>query len=161
MKSLRKYITSSTGFTFLVVAATGLYFKLFTKTKMLEEIHGWVGILMLAFALLHLYQNWGSFQNHLKDKTTWLTLVPILIIIGIFSFSGTGPSNKMGPKEVMVNLMSSRLITVSEVFKQNPDEVLIKMRDAGLTINSGEQKIDEIAKLNNKKPDEILIFFKK
>lgn len=159
MNACRKYITSGTGFAFLVVAGTGLFFKLFFKNHALEEIHGWVGILMLIFASLHLYQNWKSFTNHLKDFKTWLNLAPIAIIIALFSF-GESETNQIGPKQVMGNLFSSNITVVSQVFKKDPEAVLLNMKNSGLTIDSSSQTLSKVAEDNKKKPQELLVYFK-
>lgn len=158
MNALRKYITSGTGFAFFVVAGTGLFFKFFFKSHALEEIHGWVGILMMVLALLHLYQNWKPFLNHLKDFKVWLNLVPILIIIALFSFGGN-ESTQISPKLVMGNLVNSKVSTVAEVFKQETESVLVKMKNNGLAIDSATQTLSEIAEKNQKKPQDLLVFF--
>lgn len=159
MNAFRKYITSGTGFSFLVVASTGLFFKFFFKSHALEEIHGWVGILMMILAILHLYQNWKAFLNHLKDLKVWLNLIPIVFIVALFSL-GESDNNQIGPKQVMGNLFSSNITVVSEVFKQNPENVLLKMKNGGLNIDSSAQTLSEIAEENQKKPQDLLIYFK-
>ena len=55
--------------------------------------------------------------------------------------------------------MNSKISIVAEVFKQETESVLVKMKNNGLAIDSATQTLSEIAEKNQKKPQDLLIFF--
>ncbi len=160
MNNLRKYFTTATAFSFFLVGGTGLYFKIFSKNHTLEEIHTWVGIMMVIAALVHLYQNLKSMTNHLKQIGVYLTLIPILIIIGIFTLGGEKEDRGINPRMAMEKLVQSKVVTVSEVFKKQPQDVLLAMKNDGIESTSADQTLEEIAQNNHVAPPKVLSYFK-
>jgi cadmium resistance protein CadD (predicted permease) len=160
MNNLRKYFTTATAFSFLLVGGTGVYFKLFSKNHTLEEIHTWAGIMMVLVALVHVYQNFKSMINHLKQSMVYLTLIPLFIIIGIFTFSDSKEERGINPKMAMERLVQSKVTTVSEVFKKQPQDVLLAMKNDGIESTSADQTLEEIAQINHIAPPKVLSYFK-
>ncbi len=76
MSKFRRFVTSGVGLTFLVVGATGVLFQFFFKTRPLVQIHAWLGVAMVAAALIHILQNWRSLLSHLRDWRVYLLLIP-------------------------------------------------------------------------------------
>ncbi|MBN8711839.1 MAG: hypothetical protein BGO12_15735 [Verrucomicrobia bacterium 61-8] len=106
MNRFRRFVTSGVGLTFLVVGATGVLFQFFFKTRLLVQIHTWLGLAMVAFALIHILQNWRSMLGHLRDWRVYSLLIPAGLAIWYISLqphrdgrremAGRGPRTEEG-----------------------------------------------------------------
>lgn len=168
MNKYRKFITTSVGFTFLVVGATGVIFQFFFKTPVLEHIHGWLGVAMVAAALLHILQNWKPLQNHLRDGRVFLLLIPIVAVIALLTFGigqkekgGRGAGGKVSPRDLIGKLAQAHASDVAKVFGKDVTAVLSKMKGDGLQADSPEATVQELAQGNRQSPEGILVYFVK
>jgi len=156
----RKFVTTSVGFSFLVVAVTGVIFKFFFKTRPLEDIHGWLGVTMVAAALLHIIQNWKPLQNHLRDWRVFLLLVPICSVMVFFGTQQEAKS-KLNPKQVVRKLANASSADLAKVFGKEPDSIIAFMKKDGLQVDSSDETVKSLAEKNNTSPDNILSCFVK
>ncbi len=157
----RKFVTTSVGFSFLVVAVTGIIFKFFFKTRPLEDIHGWLGVAMVAAALMHIIQNWKPLQNHLRDWRVFLLLVPICSVMIFFFRTQQEVKSKLNPKQVVRKLGNASSADLAKVFGKDPDAVIALMKKDGLQVDSSEETAKDLAEKNKTSPDNILSYFVK
>lgn len=150
--STRKYFTSLVAFSFLVVGGTGLYFKLFSKNHTLEEIHTWIGIIMVVAAIVHLIQNMKSMLIHLKQLKVYLLLIPIFIIILVFSLEGAKEPKGLDPKAISRKVLEAKIIQIAPLFNKSPEEIVYKIKNDGLSVSNSEQSLSEIARNNHQPP---------
>ncbi len=109
MNKFRRFVTSGVGLTFLVVGATGVLFQFFFKTRPLVQIHAWLGVAMVAVALIHIVQNWRSMLGHLRDWRVYSLVIPAGLAIWYVSqhshkegrreMAGRGPRTEEGRGE--------------------------------------------------------------
>lgn len=166
MNKYRKFITTSVGFTFLVVGITGVIFQFFFKTQVLEHIHGWLGVAMVAAAILHILQNWKPLQNHLRDGRVFLLLIPVVAVIALLTFGlgqkekgGRGEGGRINPRDVMGKLAQAHAADIAKVFGKDVSAVLSKMKTDGLQADSADATVQELAQNNHKSPEGILVYF--
>jgi hypothetical protein len=161
MNKYRKFITSSVGFTFMVVGFTGIIFKFFFKTHPLEEIHGWLGTAMVAAALFHIAQNWGPLKSYLRQASVLALLVPVVLVIAFFSFAPAENGRGPNPKEIVRKLSHGKTSDVAAAFGQDVNRVVSSMQNDGIQVASADETIEALARENNRPPEALLAYFVK
>jgi DNA-binding transcriptional regulator of glucitol operon len=166
MNKYRKFITSAVGFTFVVVGVTGVIFKLFFKNHPLEQIHGWLGLALVAAAIFHIAQNWAPLRNHFRDRRVFLILIPVIAVIACFALSKNQSKNEKGgrgpnPRAIIGRLSHGHLNDVAKALGTNPNSIVAAMKAEGLTVENGEQTVEQLAENNHQSSEGILTYFAK
>ena len=163
MNKSRKFVTVGVGFAFGVVAITGVIFQFFFKTKPMENIHGWLGVGMVAFGLTHIVQHWRPLMRHLRDWRVHLLLIPVLAIVGVFSLARQPQKGNPGvnPRQVMQKLTQASLADLAKVFGKDANAVIAAMTSDGLRVEGQGQTIAQLAQINQKQPELILNYIAK
>ncbi len=168
MNRYRKYITSTVGFTFLVVGVTGVIFQFFFKNPVLEHIHGWLGVAMVVAASLHMLQNWQPLQKYMRDGRVRLLIIPVVAVIALAAFGpfafGSQKSRREGnfnPREVLGKLAQANATDVAKVFGKDVNAIFGQMQSDGLQTTSPTQSIQELARQNHRSPEGIFPYFLK
>ena len=159
MKNNRRFITMGLAFTFAVVAVTGIILRFFFKNHMVEETHVWIGLAMTAVGIVHTAQNWTCVKNYLHDPRVYVLLLPILLVMALFAFSPKEADNGMNPRLVVRKLAQAPAPDVARVFGKDIQSVLTSMKGDGLQVGTPNQTIDELAQLNQKRPEQLLLYF--
>jgi hypothetical protein len=154
----RRFVTTSVAFTFLVVASTGVLFKFFFKTRLLEGVHGWIGIGLVAMACLHVAQNWKSLKRHLRDVRVYLLVAPIVVVVVIL-WCTKPASTGFNPRQLVPKLMQANAADVSRVFRKDVSTVARAMQADGLHFGNESVTLQELSKINQVSPDRILVYF--
>ena len=160
MNKSRKFVTSGVGFTFVVVGATGVIFKFFFKNHVLEQIHGWLGIALVAAAVVHIVQNWTSLRNHLRDWRVFGLLIPIILVSIFFSFGRREEGGGVTPRAVMHKLAQGNASDVARAFGKDVSSVFASMKNDGIR-GGGDETVQQLARQNQKSPEDILAYFAK
>jgi hypothetical protein len=163
MNSYRKFVTSSVGFTFLVVGITGVIFQFFFKNQILLHIHGWLGVAMVVAAAWHIFQNWKPLQNHLRDRRVFLLCVPIIAVMAFLAFGQNekGRERNMNPRELMGKLTQASATDPAKVFGKDVNTVFARMKGDGLQAEGSTMTVQALAQENHQSPDGILVYFAK
>lgn len=192
MSKFRRFVTSGVGLTFLVVGATGVLFQFFFKTRPLVQIHAWLGVAMVAIALIHILQNWRSMLSHLRDWRIYSLIIPAGLAVwyiiqlphkeGRREMAGRGPrteetrregdfrreggdgrnaapDRRRGGREFSARLSSAHIDGLASAFDKDIAAVASAMKSAGIQIENDRETIAEIARRNQKSPEEILVYF--
>jgi len=192
MSKFRRFVTSGVGLTFLVVGATGVLFQFFFKTRLLVQVHAWLGVAMVAVALIHILQNWRSMLGHLRDWRVYSLIIPAGLAVwyiiqlphkeGRREMAGRGPrteetrregdsrreggdgrnaapDRRRGGREFAARLSSAHIDGLASAFDKDIAAVASAMKSAGIQIESDRETIAEIARQNQKSPEEILGYF--
>jgi hypothetical protein len=147
------------------VGTTGVIFKFFFKTHALENIHGWLGLVLIAAAVLHISLNWPSLRNYFRDGRVFALLLPIVGVIAYFGLAlderlgGQSATAGVSPKEVVRELSHGSVSSVARVFGKDADSVIASMRRAGFQVLGADQTLEALAHENQKKPELILTYF--
>lgn len=161
MNKYRQFFTSGVAFTFLVVGVTGVIFQFFFKTKLLEEIHGWLGVAMVSAAAVHIFQNWRPLKRHLQDRRVYLLLVPVFMLVAFFTFGGNDKEQGVSPKAVVRRMVQADTADVAKVLGKDLDKVVASMKADGLLVRSTGATVQDLARENRKPPEAILNYFMK
>ena len=161
MNRYRQFFTSGVAFTFLVVGVTGIIFQFFFKTKLLEEIHGWLGVAMVSAAAVHIFQNWRPLKKHLQDKRVYVLLIPVLLLIAYFTFAQSGKEPGVSPRAVVRKLAQANAADVARSLGKDVDTVYASMKADGLQVRGKDETVQELAHDNRKQPEAILNYFMK
>ena len=161
MNQYRKYITSSVGFAFLVVGTTGIIFKFFFKNHVLQDIHGWLGVIMVLAASLHIFQNWTSLRSHLRNKKVLSLLLPILAIIALISLAPEDEKRGVNPRQIMHKLSQGSVSTVAAAFGNDFASVLSLMKKDGIRVTNESETLEAIAQENHQQSEALLGYFMK
>lgn len=184
MSKFRRFVTSGVGLTFLVVGVTGVLFQFFFKTRPLVQIHAWLGVAMVAVALIHILQNWRSMLSHLRDWRVYSLLIPAGLAIWYVSqhshrerhreSAGRGTRSeertegdrrnasmefRRGSQGILTKLADAHAAPLASAFEKDFSTITAAMKSAGLRIGSDQETISEIARQNHKSPEEILAYF--
>jgi hypothetical protein len=157
----RQFFTSGVAFTFLVVGVTGIIFQFFFKTKLLEEIHGWLGVAMVSAAAVHIFQNWRPLKKHLQDKRVYALLVPVLLLVAYFTFGQPEKEQGVSPRAVVRKLVQANAADVARTLGKDVDTVYASMKADGLQVRSAGETVQDLARDNRKQPEAILNYFMK
>jgi len=158
MHTFRRFVTSSVGFSFIIVGLTGVIFKFFFKNHTLEEIHAWVGLVMVAAALFHIIQNWNALKRHLLDTRVYALLIPIGVICGLIVLRGE-PKAGLNPRRVMRQITQASADNVAKTFGKDVHQVIISMQKDGIAVDSSEETLAQLAEKNHRPPEKILAYF--
>lgn len=168
MNKYRKFVTTGVGFTFVVVGSTGVIFQFFFKSHFLEKLHGWLGVAMVAVAIIHIIQNWVPLRNHFRDRRVFGLLIPIGLLILLFGFGSNGKGGRereggrgMNPREVFFKLSQAKVNDVAKVFGKDLDSVLASMKNDGLHVQGSGETLQAVAQANQRPPEAILVYFVK
>jgi hypothetical protein len=161
VNNYRQFFTSGVAFTFLVVGVTGVIFQFFFKTHLLEEIHGWLGVAMVAAAAVHIYQNWRPLKRHLQDKRVYALLIPVFLLIAFFTFGDKEKEQGVSPRAVVRKLSQAHAGDVARSLGKDVATVNAAMKADGLQVQGSDETVQELARNNNKPPEAILNYFMK
>jgi len=162
LTTYRKYFTAAVALTFVVVGGTGILFQFFFKTHTLEDIHGWLGVAMVAAAIVHIIQNWKSLANHFRNWRVAALAIPVILLIVFFSMEGQeGSGGAMSPGKVFQKLSQASARDVAKVFGKDPDSVLADITRDGLQAGTPDETVMQLAQRNHQAPNRILVYFTK
>jgi hypothetical protein len=157
----RQFFTSGVAFTFLVVGTTGVVFQFFFKTKLLEEIHGWLGVAMVVAAAVHIFQNWRPLKRHLQDRRVYALLIPVLMLVAFFTFGKNEKEQGVSPRAVVRKLSQAHAGDVAKTLGKDVDTVYASMKADGLQVRGSDETVQELARDNGRPPETILNYFMK
>jgi hypothetical protein len=66
----KNFISLSLAFIFTVMSVSGVLLYLKQKSHPIEMAHTIFGLMMVGFAIFHIYNNWGSIRTYAKDRNT-------------------------------------------------------------------------------------------
>lgn len=155
----RQFFTSGVAFTFMVVGVTGIIFQFFFKTKLLEEIHGWLGVAMVSVAAVHIFQNWRPLKKHLQDKRVYLLLIPVLLLVAYFTLGQQGREQGVSPRAVVRKLTQASAADVARTLGKDVNAVYGAMQADGLQVRNRAATVQELARENRKPPEAVLKYF--
>jgi hypothetical protein len=146
MIRLRTWATPLTIGAFILMSATGLLMFFGWDRALTAEAHKWFALLFLTGAGSHIAANVRPFLNHLKSRWGRISVAAFAIVLAA-SFSSwgliTGPQLERPVKQALVNAPLSALASVTYT---NPDALLLKLKEHGITATSQQSVHDLSAK---------------
>lgn len=159
MKFIRKIGTPTTIFCSLIVFGTGLWMFFFSKSQLIESIHGKIGILFFLAAILHVIINQGSFLRLLKSKGTYLAAITAISIGALWIFYPKQEEKGIPTGLILRKLESAQLNDLSKVFNKDVTLVISEMKRDGLVVIDENGVLSEVAKSNGKTSKDFFKYF--
>ena len=157
MKNLRTFGPGATVATFAVMAVSGaaLFFGL--RGGNLKLIHEYVGAAMIIACVLHIIVNFRAFTNYFKGlKGILITAFSVILIALCFVSFGGSRGKAPAPKIAYNAILNMDLNTAKTAFKTDETKFSEFLKNANLANANLNLSINEFAKANNIKPDDIV-----
>lgn len=158
---VRRFVTMGVGFTFLVVGLTGICFQFVFKNHYLMEIHGWLGVAMVAAAVFHIVLNWKLLRSYFRDWRVYFLLVPVLLFMAFFGLAQGNTSQGVNPREILYKLSQAHADDLAKTFGKDVNSVFASMKNDGIQVGDTGETVQGLAQRNQKAPDGMLSYFMK
>jgi hypothetical protein len=97
----KPWVSSLTGFTFSIVAFSGVLMLLHVHLPYMKSFHEWVGLLFTCTAVIHLVIHWRSLMEYLKRRAGMVSLVIVVLLCATLMALGGGEGERgmHGPQD--------------------------------------------------------------
>ena len=153
---IRTWATPFTIGAFALSATTGilLFFKI--NLGLVKPVHEWLSWLLVIGTALHLFVNWRPSVQYLS-RPVGKGILAVFFLLICASMLPLGEEHKKPPFQSITDAMvHSPLTTVAQVSSHTPTETLELLKSNGVSVDSKEQTIQQIAEANNKQAMEVL-----
>jgi len=154
MKLTRNAITPYLGFTFVVVAFTGILMFFHLLDDYTEVVHELLGLTFAFFAVLHLTINWKSIVNYKRKKKLFLPSIVILFISFLLIIIGKEKDNL--ERELSQRMIQSPICYSFKTLNIDYFQADKILKQNNIAVTDTLQSIEEISAKNKKSPEEIL-----
>lgn len=158
--NIRSWATPLVTGALLITGVTGLLLFFEFEQGLVKPVHEWLGWLLVAGVVLHVVANWKAFTGYFSKKLAMsiIGLCAVVTVVSVMPFLGDKEheNGKHVARASVKMLESSSLETVALVVKQQPDELMAKLRNNGFAVDTPSQTIAGIASANGKEPSELL-----
>ncbi len=153
---IRKWATPAIIGTGLFVSASGVLI-FFGLRDPLEQAHEWIGLAFFAAILIHVWNHWRSFRNYFPRRLTLAIVGAVAVVASIFAVA-PGEQGKGGNPmmQVVRSFENSPLLEVAPLLDQKPDDIVRKLKTAGLKVEGIETSLSEIAASNGTEPRRLM-----
>ncbi len=154
---INRLATPLTAGLFLVSLVSGVALFLHVAQGTFHEMHEWLSMLLVLPFILHLVKNWNGLMGYRRYHTL---IIPILICVIIaipFAWMGSGKSGGGNANGRIARVLTqSSLTTLAPVFKTTPQDLAAHLTQAGYTVTSNDETINDIATAAGDNPMKVL-----
>lgn len=157
MNIKRDWATPITIGAFLLSAVTGVLLFFHLDSGLNKFAHEWLSWVLLAGVALHVAGNFSGFKRHF-GRGRGRALVGVFAALLLLSFIQVG-GKRDGPAAfaaIQSALADAPASTLAQVAKVSPEQMLERMRSAGLPASSADQSLGELDQGDSRKQMEIL-----
>jgi len=151
--NIQKISTSLTIGAFIVVSITGLLLFFEISTGSIRATHEWMSLFFALTGLLHIYSHQKIFFRYFSNKYLYLILLGLILGGVLFALSFNDIYSSGAAFEKITN---ARIVHLAPIFDTSPDELVLKLKKAGVSTVSTELSLNEIAETNNIDVHEIM-----
>jgi hypothetical protein len=149
---------------FVITSVTGvlLYFRV--RASPIEELHIWIGFLMIAGALLHIARNWRQFLGYFRRPAFYAGLALTVLIGAWFSYPvllGTETAGEGGRPDMRSAFAISQAVAGAALSDLAPlahtdaNGLMAKLAGLGITVSDPTATLQSIADTAGKTPQEL------
>ncbi len=153
MNKYRIVISVLVGISFAVVGVTGILIKFVFKSHAMNEIHTWVGMVMVVMAVLHLLVNWKPFAGYFRNRRLYLLAIPFVVYLLVQGLQKD--EGRRGPNFIQ-KIFQAKAGDVAAVYGKSPDQALASLREAGLKADGTNETIQQISEQNHRRAEDVL-----
>ncbi len=146
MSIKREWITPITAGSFLLLAVTGVFMFFHAAPEMAKEMHEWLSWIFLAAIAFHAMANFSALKNYLFQRKGQ-ALFGAFVLILLVSFAPFGGDEEGGehPLAAPVRALAhAPLSTVAQVAQTSPEEILSRLKQEGLAVQSAQQSLNDL-----------------
>jgi hypothetical protein len=182
VQRLRPFATPLTIGCFVLSAVTGISMFFDFDTHLAKELHEWLGLWLVAGVFMHVAINWRPFVKYFKQPLA-VVIIVALSALTAFSFisgggggdedrerrrerggemrsesEGQGRGQRQGQagRAVSDALLRAPMGLVAQVAEQDADDLMERLRKAGLKVESSTTTLREVAKESDRSEGEVL-----
>lgn len=152
---------------FLITAVTGVLLFYRVRTPPNEQLHVWIGWLMIIAFLFHMMRNWRSFWTYFKKPPLYVALLLTLIISGFFAYPsmfGGGESGREGGgrpdfrtlTNVTNAITKASLSDIAPIMNTDAAGLMERLNKLGVPAADPKVNLDQAATSAGKDPTAIL-----
>lgn len=149
---------------FAITSVTGvlLYFRV--RASPIEELHIWIGFLMIAGALFHIARNWRQFLGYFQRPAFYAGLALTLLISGWLSYPvllGTETASDGGRPDVRSAFAISQAVASAALSDLAPlahtdaTGIMAKLSAMGVTVSDPAASLQSVADTAGKSAQEL------
>lgn len=155
MLTLREWATPLTIGSFVISAVTGVIIFFHIRIGLVRPAHEWLSWFLVLGGIFHIVTNWTAIIRYFS-KPISSSIITGFIILSVLVFIPTS-EKKARPLHLAGNaLLDTTLQTVALVAKEEPDNLIEKLRKRGVLVKNSKQTVQEIAVQSNK-PGKVLL----
>ena len=145
MSIKREWITPITAGSFLLLAVTGGFMFFHAAPGMAKEMHEWLSWVFLAAVAFHAIVNFSALKNYLFQRKGQV-LFGAFVLILLVSFAPFGDDEGEGhPLAAPVRALAhAPLSTVAQVAETSAEEILARLKQEGLAVQSPQQSLTDL-----------------
>jgi hypothetical protein len=149
---------------FVITAGTGvlLYFRV--RAGSIEQLHIWIGFLMIAGALLHVARNWHQFLGYFKRPPFYAGLALTAVLCALLSYPvlvGTDTAGKGGRPDLRSAITVSRAVAsaslaeLAPLAKTDANGLMDKLAAMGVTVSDPTASLQSVATSAGRSAEEL------
>lgn len=145
MSIKREWITPITAGSFLLLAVTGGFMFFHAAPGMAKEMHEWLSWVFLAAVAFHAIVNFSALKNYLFQRKGQV-LFGAFVLILLVSFAPFGGDEEDIPHFAasIHALAKAPLSTVAQVAQTSPEQILARLKQEGIAVQSAQQNLNEL-----------------
>lgn len=151
---LKNYATPLVVAGFLAIAGTGLMMFFDLAAHGVHDLHEWMGLAFILFAVLHVAWNWRSMIMRLRQSRAVTVIVILTLLsvglVGYKQVEATGEGSHVGPRAVLGTLSHASLATLAPALGLTADEAVAKLKAKGIAVGDTSQSLEQIARASDK-----------
>jgi len=153
MKMKRNIVTPYLVFLFLILGTSGFLMFFHILDDYTNPVHEFLGLAFILFSILHIIINWTSLKSHFKKKRFIFAGIIVLMISTTLIIIGKLHDTT---EDIILNRLRNSPISNSfSVLSGDYNKAEIILRNNNIIIGDSKT-IEEISKMNQKSPEEII-----
>lgn len=153
---------------FAITSVTGvlLFFRVHSPPN--EQLHIWIGFLMIAGAATHIVRNWRQFLDYFRKPRFYAGLALTLLISAWFSYPvlfgaadgeqrpAGGPPGMRSMFAISAALIDEPLSTIAVIAHTDSDAIMATLGDMGMSATNANTSVEDVARSAGKDASEVL-----
>jgi hypothetical protein len=144
MSIKREWTTPITAGAFLLLAVTGVFMFFHAAPGLAKEMHEWLSWVFLAAVVFHLAVNFSAFKTYILQRKGQM-LFGAFVLILLVSFAPFGDNGHEPHFAAPIRaLANAPLAEVAQIAKSSPEQMLAKLKENGIVVQSVQQSLSEL-----------------
>ena len=140
-----------------VVSISGIMMFFHLQSNLVKSMHEWLGLLFVAAIVLHLLNHWLSFSRYFSNRSALGVISTVVALAAILIFAGAGEQHRAPPfRQLTTMVEQAPLSAVAALQQQSGDELVDRLRAAGVHVESAAQSLEQVAAGNDRRAADLI-----